>query len=157
MSEPELTFQSLSRRLRVDALPVAEPSEDLWLRIAQRRRDAARHARRRRFAALGGGFAALAVLAAGVLLHAPQNGGEVDWQARAQALELRVRELEHERTAAVVAPEAQSELVRLDAKLQRAYDDGADRVELDDLWRRRSELLAALLRAHRENVHISRI
>jgi hypothetical protein len=91
-------------------------------------------------------------------LRTPASSGEdVDWQARAQALELRVRELERGQAPGTAAPEAQVALVRLDAALQAAYDAGAERAELNALWRRRSELLAALMHAHQDNVHITRI
>ena len=82
--------------------------------------------------------------------------GAVDWQARAQALELQLRALDAGRPADAHG-DADDELVRVDAALQAAYDDGGDRQQLEMLWKRRSELLNMLVRARAHNVEISRI
>ena len=158
MSEPELTVRDLSRRLRIGELPVLEPASDLWLRIAATRNAQLRRARTRRVA-LSISAAAIVValaVAAGAMLRAPAS--DIDWQARAQALEMRLRALDAAAvsTADAGAP-AEAELVRVDAALQHAYDGGADRVQLEALWKRRSELLGALLHARLEHAEISRI
>ena len=85
---------------------------------------------------------------------------EVDWQARAQALELQLRALRdghgaHPDNAGAL--ETQSEIARVDDALQAAYDTGAERDKLDLLWKRRSELLGALISVRQRHVEISRI
>lgn len=156
MSE-DLTFAALSQRLQLRELPVAEPAPDLWPRIVARHTRRHRAARRRRN---GLGIAAgLAAAALGVALGVSWRGGtapeRVDWQARAQALELELRATTGARGA--LSPDALGELARVDAALQAAYDEGADRARVGPLWKRRSELLSALLHAREQNVEISRI
>ena len=155
----DLTFAALSQRLNLRELPIAEPSADLWPRIVAQQARRRRSARRLSIGLCCVGVAAAAavvVLAAALewRQHVPLPGS-VDWQARAQALELELRAADAKRGPLPV--DALSELARVDAALQAAYDDGADRARVGLLWKQRSELLSALLRARRENVEISRI
>jgi hypothetical protein len=162
MSEPELSFRHLTRRLRLRDLPVGEPSADLWQRIADTHAGRVRRARVRR-GIVGSGLAAIVLIAILVVPgwlepSATQRG--VDWQARAQALELQLRALSdgggaHAENAGAL--EAQIEIARVDDALQAAYDTGAQRDQLELLWKRRSELLGALISVRQRHVEISRI
>jgi hypothetical protein len=162
MSDSELSFDALPRPA-LGRLPVVEPAPDLWQRIATAHQQRVQRARvRRRTAVFGGSALAAALLLAlglgGADRPAPRDA--VDWQARAQALELQLRALAATRPtgpAAALAGTAQNELVLVDAALQAAYDNGAERERLDALWKRRSELLGALLQARSKDVEISRI
>jgi hypothetical protein len=155
MSAPQLTWRDISRRLHADEASL-EPSPDLWPRIVAAHAQRARSARRRRLAGAVAGVVVL-VAAAAALSGAGRPAPGIDWQARAQALELQLRALHAEEPARGAAPAAQSELAALDRVLQAAYDEGADAARLDALWKRRSELLDTLLRVRRENIEISRI
>lgn len=164
MSESELTFQQLAHRLRLDQLPQAEPSAELWPRIAGAHRLRLQQARVRRLGAWCGGAGVLLVVgligASGGWFGRAQPSGGVDWQARAQALELQLRALNAVASRPVDAAtggEAQDELVLVDAALQAAYDEGAVQERVTALWKRRSELLDALVSARRHNMQISRI
>lgn len=153
MSAPQLTLRDIARRLRDDEALPAMPAE-LWPRIVAAHRQRARQARQRRFGAAAA-FVLVAAVAAVVRFGGERAAEPVDWQARAQALELQLR-------AAEVAPVAAGapafgELARVDAALQAAYDDGAEAKRIEALWKRRSELLDVLLRVRRENIEISRI
>ena len=53
--------------------------------------------------------------------------------------------------------DAQSEIARVDDALQTAYDTGAEKDQLELLWKRRSELLGALISVRQRHVEISRI
>ena len=162
MSEPELSFHELAQRLRLRELPVGEPSPDLWQRIADTHAGRLRRARRRR-AMIGSGLAAMilvAVLVAPTWLAPSATQREVDWQARAQALELQLRALREGADAqadSAGALETQSEIARVDDALQTAYDTGAQKDQLELLWKRRSELLGALISVRQRHVEISRI
>jgi hypothetical protein len=162
MSEPELSFHELTQRLRLRELPVGEPSPDLWQRIADTHGGRVRRARMRR-GIIGSGLAALllvAVVVAPKWLEPSAMEREVDWQARAQALELQLGALRDSTSAHVDnagALEAQSEIARVDDALQAAYDTGAERDQLELLWKRRSELLGALISVRQRHVDISRI
>lgn len=162
MSEPELSFHELAQRLRLRELPISEPSPDLWQRIAVAHQVRVRRARVRR-GLIGSGFAA-AVLAALLVmpgwLARPTPDGAIDWQARAQALELQLHALEAAGSARVDSPgalETQSEIARIDHALQAAYDTGAEKKQLAALWKRRSELLDTLISVRQQRVEISRI
>jgi hypothetical protein len=161
MRESQLTWHAAAGSRRWPALAEAEPSADLWLRILQRHAaDTSR--RRRRRHALRLGVAALALAAIGLaawLAPLAPDSAPVDWQARAQALELRLHAVERSADPAAARSAAllEDELVRLDARLQAAYDHGAERQQQMALWKRRSELLDALLRARQNDIHISRI
>ncbi len=150
MREPELSFRALAARL--PAAPVFVPPADLWPRIAAAH--AARRRRRRRWRATLAGLGLAAALAA--LWFAPLRADRerIDWQARAQALEL---ELDALPGAGRAAPAAEAELARIDGALQRAYDRGARSDEVRPLWQARSELLSALLAARRQQVLPTRI
>jgi hypothetical protein len=162
MSEPELSFHELTQQLRLRELPVGEPSPDLWQRIADTHAGRMRRARMRR-GIIGSSLAALlliAVVVAPKWLEPSAMEREVDWQARAQALEMQLRALRdssgaHSDNAGAL--EAQSEIARLDDALQAAYDTGAARDQLELLWKRRSELLGALISVRQRHVEISRI
>jgi hypothetical protein len=163
MSDLELNGEALPR-LPLGRLPVIDPAPDLWPRIAAAQQLRMRRAQARRRVAFAGSAAAAVVLlvATGIWFGgahgAPREA--VDWQARAQALELQLRALSAGRpagAAALLATTAQNELVLVDAALQAAYDDGGDRERTESLWKRRSELLGALLQARSKNVEISRI
>ena len=165
MSNPDLTFRQLAQRLHLEQLPQAEPSPELWPRIAGAHRQRLRQARRRRVGAWcsGVGVLALAALigASGDWFGmAQQPSASVDWQARAQALELQLRALNgaaSKHVDAAAGGDAQDELVLVDAALQAAYDEGVAQERVSALWKRRSELLDALLSARRHNMQISRI
>jgi len=162
MHEPELSFQHLAQRLRLRELPVGEPSPDLWQRIAATHAGRVRRARVRR-AIVGSSLAAvvlIAILVAPKWLAPSATERDVDWQARAQALELQLRALRDNSGAhadSAGALEAQSEIARVDDALQAAYDTGAERDQLELLWKRRSELLGALISVRQRHVEISRI
>jgi hypothetical protein len=162
MSEPELSFHQLTQRLRLRELPVGEPSPDLWQRIADTHVGRVRRTRMRR-GIIGSSLAALilvAVIVAPRWLEPSAMEREVDWQARAQALELQLRALRDSTGAHADnagALETQSEIARVDDALQAAYDTGAERNKLELLWKRRSELLGALISVRQRHVEISRI
>jgi hypothetical protein len=158
MPEPDLSLHMLSGRLRLGELPVVEPPEDLWARIAAAQRQRAAQARSRRLRIALGSLGVIVTGAiAGGWLIGRDSVDEIDWQARAQALELRLHAADAPGSSGSMAPETLSELVRLDAALQAAYDGAADRDQVIALWRRRSELLSVLLRAREQNIEISRI
>ena len=109
----------------------------------------------------GGGLAAAALLAVSVIGPAwlTRPTPAIDWQARAQALEIELRALPP-RTVGTDDPaalEAESRLVQIDGALQAAYDRGARPAELVPLWKARSELLSTLLTVRQENVAVTRI
>jgi len=111
--------------------------------------------------------AALLASAALVGLHVPADalnrGTQIDWQARAQALELQLQALRHERdssdamTTATAPDPAAIELESIDHRLQAAYEHGAYANELVPLWKRRSELLDTLIVARKEGLKLTRI
>jgi hypothetical protein len=165
MSRPELSLGELPE-MRLGRLPVMEPSPDLWERIAAAQRTRARRRRRLRHAAtLCAALVGVLVLFASAdrfgAFDEHDSATAIDWQARAQALELQLRAL---RTGAspqqgsdALATDLQNELALVDAALQTAYDDGATHDRVDALWKRRSELLSVLLAARRHDIRISRI
>jgi hypothetical protein len=163
MSDSTLNSEA-PQRLPLGRLPVVDPAPDLWQRIAVAQQRRVRRAQvRRRFAFAGGASAAVVLLIAlGLGLGGEHTAARdaVDWQARAQALELQLRALSASRpagAAALLVATTQNELVLVDAALQAAYDNGGDRERLNPLWKRRSELLGALLQARSNDVEISRI
>jgi hypothetical protein len=161
MSEPQLTFHELSQRLRLRALPVGEPSADLWQRIVDTHQLHVRHTRIRR-GIVGASFVAAALVAFLLIPDwqaPPPADGAVDWQARAQALELQLHALAAgtPMRADGGALEAQLEIARIDGALQSAYDVGAGKSQLAPLWKRRSELLDMLISVRQQRVEISRI
>jgi len=157
MAKPELTYSELAQHLRLDQLPSAEPPPELWPRIAAARQQLVRRRRLRYGIGAAGAAFALAVLLAGPASQSrPQPASAVDWQARAQALELQLHALAPATGAADVSA-MQAEIASLDRTLQTAYDEGSDEDRLLPLWKKRSELLDALLDARRRHLQISRI
>lgn len=139
-----------------------EPSADLWPRIEAAH--ALRVRRRQRFAASGiFGAALLAAIVAGGLhprLNISNPATDIDWQARAQALELQLHALERGGAAAIVARDADpaaAELADIDHRLQAAYERKMYPDELASLWKRRSELLDTMITARRQGLSVTRI
>lgn len=141
----------------------AEPSADLWTRIEAAHGLRSRRRRLRRLAAGGMFCVALAGVVALRGPHAPLAAPEIDWQARAQALELQLLAMEQENrvpvaTAATFNTDpATSELAEIDRRLQAAYEHKNPVSQLLPLWKRRSELLDALIAARREGLTLTRI
>ena len=131
------------------------PSADLWQRIATAH--VARKRRRTVRRVAGVGSAAMlfvAMVTVGVVkLREPTS---VDWQARAQALELQLNEALVQR-GVQPAGDTEEELERVDFALQAAYDRGANKNELVPLWKQRSELLSLLLAARQQQLALTRI
>ncbi len=131
------------------------PSADLWQRIASAH--AARKRRRAMQRVVGIGGAAVLVIAmiamgAGKL----REPAAVDWQARAQALELQLNDALAQRDLPR-SGDTEEELERVDLALQSAYDRGANKTELVPLWKQRSELLGLLLSARQQQLALTRI
>jgi hypothetical protein len=156
--QSELRHADLSLRDLADtsAEPmILPPSADLWPRIA-----AAHVARKRRRAMrriVGMGSAAvflIAVVTANVVKT--RETAAVDWQARAQALELQLNDAIAQRNAPP-SGDTEEELERIDLALQSAYDRGANKKELVPLWKQRSELLSVLLAVHQQQLALTRI
>ena len=161
-AQPETA--SILQRI-ADAQP--EPPADLWQRIEAAQGRRVRRRRQQRFAACG----MLGVALVGAFLlrgtfpssAAPERGAEIDWQARAQALELQLLAVERENGAPVAATvafdadPATSELAEIDRRLQSAYERKMYTNQLAPLWKRRSELLDALIAARKEGLTLTRI
>lgn len=156
MSEQKLNFRDLAEYLPASATAHLPPA-DLWIRIAATHLNRRRQRRWRRLAVAGGALALVAGLTftASTWRHAATP--TLDWQARAQALELQLDALPSPAANDPLTRLAESELAHLDGNLQAAYDRGAARRDLDPLWQRRSELLDALLSVRRQHVLPSRI
>ena len=124
-----------------------EPPDALWSRIEKAH---GRKRRRRNLSRVAGAGVIVAVLAiamtAGVRLL-PHSRSNVDWEARAQALELQLRTVAEGNgmLRTVASDDMRVELRRVDLSLQSAYDRGAREDELAPLWKRRSELLNTLI------------
>jgi hypothetical protein len=155
MSEHESNFRDLAARLPA-SMAAHVPPADLWPRIAATHSQRRQQRRRRRLAAGGGVFALIAALAF-TTISWRQAAPAIDWQARAQALELQLDAMPTPAASDPLAQLAESELAHLDGNLQAAYDRGAAPRDLDPLWQRRSELLDALLSVRRQQVLSSRI
>jgi hypothetical protein len=152
MAEQELTLHEIVQRL-----PHAETAHvgaDLWPRIATAHLQRQRRRYVRRLA--GFGLAAAAVLAVALAVPAwlMKSAPAVDWQARAQALEMQLNAVAARSDNNGVVD---TELARIDAALQSAYDRGAATNELVPLWKQRSDLLGALLTARQQQVTLTRI
>lgn len=139
-------------------LPAFDPSDALWPRVLE-----ARARRQRRVRAYGWAAAAGLMLTFGFgwLVGRVDRSDEAvpvasAEHARSAALE---DELARARSAATErgAIEIQTELARLDAQLQAAYDRRADGDELRRLWRARGELEAALLAAYQRPSDLVRL
>ncbi|MBS0571428.1 MAG: hypothetical protein JSS28_12515 [Proteobacteria bacterium] len=149
MNEQPLHFRDIAAQL--PASPATHvPPPDLWPRIAATHMSRRRQRRWRRVAASVGIGALAVALALAVTLRQRATTPAIDWQARAQALEMQLDALPLPATSEPMAQLAESELARLDQRLQTAYDRGASRLDLDPLWQRRSELLDALLLVRRQ-------
>ena len=165
MTDP--TSPATTSILRRIAEVQTEPPAGLWSRIETTH--AKRTARRRRRRLAGGSVLAAALI--GIVsfssLHSPSSmpghGADVDWQARAQALELQLQTMEHGRDAPAVALAANDtdpatvELEDIDHRLQAAYERGVYTNELVPLWKRRSELLDTLITARKQGLKLTRI
>lgn len=82
----------------------------------------------------------------------------VDWQARAQALEIQLNQANAaSQTRQPLASDTEVELARVDRTLQAAYDRGARKNELLPLWKQRSELLSLLLAVRQQQLALTRI
>jgi hypothetical protein len=155
MAETELTLRDIVQRLpQADASHL--PAPDLWPRIAAAHLARSRRRRVQRYAA--GGLLAASVLLATLVTSnwLAKSAPNVDWQARAQALELQLNALSASADSGnpIVV---QAELARVDSALQAAYDRGATANELTPLWKQRSDLLSALLVARQQQVALTRI
>lgn len=163
-SQPTPETTAILRQI-VAAQP--EPAADLWARIEVAHDVRVRWRRWRRLA--GGGVLGLALVGA-FLLHgtqpmtsAPERGTEIDWQARAQALELQLLAIEHDdhlpiaTAVAFRTDPATSELAEIDRRLQAVYEHKSDANQLVPLWKRRSELLDTLIAARKEQLTLIRI
>ncbi|MGH8123735.1 MAG: hypothetical protein ACREPT_13295 [Rudaea sp.] len=152
-------FPLLAQHLQAAALAEPEPSADLWTRIAQAH--ARRRAQRIRARYISGALAA-ALLCALAILATRWHGGtahgdeNIDWQARAQALELQLAALDRTQTTAD-AGDVEGELAHVDRLLQAAYDHPVYTNELIPLWKRRSELLNTLIVARKQGLALTRI
>lgn len=156
MSEHEPNFRDLAARLPASAAAHVPPA-DLWPRIAATHLHRRRQRRWRRRVAGGGAFALFAALAFAAISWRHAETPAIDWQARAQALELQLDAMPTPAASDPLARLAESELAQLDGNLQAAYDRGAAPRDLDPLWQRRSELLDALLSVRRQQTLPSRI
>ena len=155
---------SLLHRI-ADARP--EPSADLWTRIEAAHTTRVR--RRRLHRLVAGTAVSVAVIASVALvgLHLPagslNRSADIDWQARAQALEVQLQTLQQTGNAPVAMTVADTsdpaaiELEDIDHRLQAAYEHGVYTNELVPLWKRRSELLATLITARKEGLKLTRI
>jgi hypothetical protein len=159
-------FPVLRQHLHAAMLAPAEPPGDLWARIADAH--AQRLARRTRLRYAG--RSAMAAMLTCALIYAAlyvrpnaQRNETVDWQARAQALELQLGTLDHSPTAlaATDVGDVESELAQVDRLLQTAYErssnGGEYTNELVPLWKRRSELLNTLIVARKQGLALTRI
>lgn len=148
---------SLQRR----SLPDVDPPVDLWSRIERAHGMRASLRRRRRLA----GIALLAVAACATTigywqLHATKSVAPdpVDWQARAEALELQLYAMQRDNQFGNAGSHGlESELGEIDQSLQTAYESGAAANVLVPLWKRRSELLDTLIVARKQNLVLTRI
>ena len=149
----ELSLREIVQRLPRSAEP-AQLGADLWPRIAAAH--LTRQRRRRVLRLAGGGLAAAALLVVALAVPAwlARPAPAVDWQARAQALEIQLNALAARGEADGFVD---AELARIDASLQAAYDRGAPATEITPLWKQRSDLLGALLAARQRQVRLTRI
>jgi hypothetical protein len=154
--QDELNFRDIAAQL--PASPSFLAGGDLWPRIAAAHSARRRMRRIRRVAA--GGMVLTLLISAVVFfgLPSPHESTAVDWQARAQALEIQLNEATastSERTPSTSDTEA--ELARVDHALQAAYDRGARKNELLPLWKQRSDLLSLLLAVRQQQLALTRI
>jgi len=152
MAEQELTLHEIVQRL--PHAETAHVSADLWPRIAASHLQRQRRRRVQRVAAFGLAAAAVLAVALAVPAWLMKSAPAVDWQARAQALEVQLNAMAARNDNNGVVD---TELARIDAALQSAYDRGAATNELVPLWKQRSDLLGALLMARQQQVTLTRI
>ncbi len=89
-------------------------------------------------------------------LPSPHESPAVDWQARAQALEMQLNEAAAQ-TKTPSTSDTEAELARVDRALQAAYDHGARKNELLPLWKQRGDLLSLLLAVRQQQLALTRI
>lgn len=143
-------------RAKLAQLPEFAPPPALWLRIAQER--ALRRSRRPWLlpAALAAGFALAAWLGAG-LVQRPDDAGLAPFVAQSRALEAELLRARSDAGAHAALVAVESELARVDAALQAAYDRGAPAAELEQLWQERTAMLRTLVAAYRSPASVVRI
>ncbi len=137
----------------------AQASTALWTRISVAR---ARRVSRKRWQRLGIGTTLAVAVVSLVLVyprHAQHEPERIDWQARAQALELQLAVLqsEHSAVASVGADDLTSELDTVDQRLRSVYENGPPTEDVSPLWQRRSELLDTLLAARKQGLALTHI
>jgi hypothetical protein len=137
----------------------AQASKALWSRISVAH---TRRVSRRRWQRLGiGATLAVAIVSAMLIYprHALHETERVDWQARAQALELQLAMLqsEHAAVASAGADDVTFELDAVDQRLRSAYEKGPPTEDVSPLWQRRSELLDTLLAARKQGLALTHI
>lgn len=131
------------------------PSADLWQRIATAHVARKRSRAMRRIAGAGSAVVlVIAMVTVGVIKF--REPPAVDWQARAQALEMQLNEALAQRDLPM-SGDTEEELERVDLALQAAYDRGANKTELVPLWKQRSELLSLLLASRQQQLALTRI
>ena len=155
MNERNLQFADIAGPV-ADVQQTSDDAERIWTRIAG---EHLRRRRRRRLRLAGSAVALVTCLtSAGFLVSWHASKGQVDWQARAQALELQLDAMGSD-THGLLPRSSEADLrfslARVDRALQSAYDRRAPKSELSALWKRRSELLNTLLVARRG--HLTRI
>jgi len=158
MNMKDETTPNIPIPLRNELLVDAAPPSDLWTRIESTHRARVSRKHRRR---LGGAVLACAmgsVLTLGFFQVRPAPQEVVNWQARAEALELQLHALQRDsQVTAGSSSELESELGDIDRTLQTAYEGGAPSDQLTTLWKRRSELLDTLIVARKQNLLLTRI
>ena len=135
----------------------------LWERIATTHQQRVRRRRWQRFGAAS--VLAASLLAAVALFHplrfeSMRDDEPVNWQARAQALELQLAVLQSEHAASVASVGVtglESELAEIDARLRSAYELGPSAEDIAPLWKRRSELLDTLLASRKQGLALTHI
>jgi hypothetical protein len=151
--QSELKFSDIADSTAEPAM--LPPSADLWQRIATAH--VTRKRRRAMQRVVGIGSAAVLVIAmVTVGVGKLREPAAVDWQARAQALELQLNDALAQR-GLPPSGDTEEELERVDLALQSAYDRGANKNELVPLWKQRSELLGLLLSARQQQLALTRI
>jgi hypothetical protein len=151
----ELNFRDIAEIL--PASPSFLAGGDLWPRIAAAHLARRRTRRIRRFVA-GGTAMALLIAVSFFGWQSQREAPVVDWQARAQALEIQLNQANAaSQTRQPLASDTEVELARVDRTLQAAYDRGARKNELLPLWKQRSELLSLLLAVRQQQLALTRI
>ena len=158
MYDQELNLHAITQRLQVTAGVEPSPSAELWPRIAVSYLARRKRRMMRRLAGAGLAVAASLTVVALVPAWLAHNRSPINWQARAQALEMQIDALPMPTGAQDASAQyAEGELARLDTRLQAAYDRGAQHSELALLWQQRSELLGALLAVRRQQFTTTQI